>query len=106
MLPNANVAFLAIPGVGPGNYARTPTQLASYLSTIAPLWSIVTGLLLLRRYTKPRDVTTEAVSHLIRSLTPISEVAIAIPLGPRLPRSCGVCRIPLGVSRDKSVIVA
>ena len=70
MLLNANVAFLAIPGVDPGNYTRTPAQFASYLSIITSLGSIATGLLLLRQYEKPLGVTTEVVSHFIRSLTP------------------------------------
>ena len=69
MLLNANVAFLAIPSVDPGNRTRTPSQLASYLSIITSVGSIVIGLLLLRQHrTKPQDSADEVVSHLIRSL--------------------------------------
>ena len=64
MLLNANVAFLAIPGVDPANNTLTPAQFASYLSIIASLGSIVTGLLLLRQYrTKSQDATDKVVSH-------------------------------------------
>ena len=65
MLLNANVAFLAIPSVDPGNDTRTPAQLASYLSMITSVGSVVTGLLLLRQYrTKPQNAAQEVVSHL------------------------------------------
>ena len=64
MLLNANVAFLAIPSVDPGNHTRTPAQLASYLSIVTAVGSVVTGLLLLRQHrTKPQDAAEEVVSH-------------------------------------------
>ena len=66
MLLNANVAFLAIPSVDPGNHIRTPAQLASYLSVITSIGSIVIGLLLLRQHrTKPQDAAEEVVSHFV-----------------------------------------
>jgi len=66
VLLNANVAFLAIPSVDIGDRARTPAQLASYLSIITSLGSIVTGLLLLRQHrTKPQDAAEEVVSHFV-----------------------------------------
>ena len=73
MLLNANVAFLAIPSVDVGNRVRTPAQLASYLSIITSVGSVVTGLLLLRQHrTKPQDSAEEVVSRPIRSLSPPS----------------------------------
>ena len=74
MLLNANVAFLAIPSVDPGyGTHRTPAQLASYLSVVASIGSIVTGLLLQRQHrTKLHDPADEIVSYIARSLTPIS----------------------------------
>jgi len=107
VLLNANVAFLAIPSVDPGERNRSPTQLASYLSIVASIGSVVTGLLLLRQHrTKPQDAAEEVVSYPIRSLSPlslrslrrrllhnrtgISEVAFTMPLGSKLLRSCTV----------------
>ena len=64
MLLNANVAFLAIPSVDPGDHTRTPTQLASYISIVTSIGSVVIGLLLLRQHrTKPQDAADEVVSH-------------------------------------------
>ena len=64
MLLNANVAFLSIPSVDPGDRARTPAQIASYLSILTSIGSVVTGLLLLRQNrTKPQDAAVEVVSH-------------------------------------------
>ena len=72
MLLNANVAFLAIPSVDPGKHIRTPTQIASYLSILTSIGSVVTGLLLLRQHrTKPQDAAGEVVSHPVRSPSPI-----------------------------------
>lgn len=124
MLLNVNVAFLAVPGVDPGNHTRTPAQLASYLSIVVSLGSIVTGLLLLQQYrAEPEDVVAEVVSHLIRSLThtpPLTEFGVFSVIGQvsRKPSSrCSWARnssspvqsavfaIALGVSRDESVIV-
>lgn len=62
MLLNANVQFLAVPGVDPGNHYRSPTQIANYLSIITSIGSIVIGLLLLRQHkTKPEDSADEVV---------------------------------------------
>lgn len=61
----ANVAFLALPSVDPGNHHRTPVQLASYLSIITSIGSTVIGLLLLRQHrTKPQDASEEVVDYL------------------------------------------
>jgi len=65
VLLNANVAFLTIPSVDPGNHTRSPAQLASYLSVISSIGSIVVGLLLLRQHrTKPHDSTEEVEKYL------------------------------------------
>jgi len=48
VLLNANVAFLAIPSVDNGSNHRTPSQIASYMSVVASIGSIITGLLLIR----------------------------------------------------------
>jgi len=65
VLLNANVAFLAIPSVDTGNRTRTPSQLASYLSIITSVGSIVIGLLLLRHHrTKPQDSADEVDKYL------------------------------------------
>jgi len=59
------VAFLAIPSVDPGNHIRTPTQLASYLSVVTSIGSVVIGLLLLRQHrTKPQDAADEVDNYL------------------------------------------
>ena len=66
MLLNANVAFLAIPSVDPGDHIRTPAQLASYISIVTSIGSVVIGLLLLRQHrTKPQDAADEVVSLVI-----------------------------------------
>jgi chaperone required for assembly of F1-ATPase len=66
VLLNANVAFLAIPSVDSGDHVRTPAQLASYLSMVTSIGSIVIGLLLLRQHrTKPHDAAEEVVSHIV-----------------------------------------
>ena len=66
VLLNANVAFLAIPSVDPGNHTRTPAQLASYFSIITSIGSVVAGLLLLQQHrTKPQNSAEENVSRLI-----------------------------------------
>jgi len=65
VLLNANVAFLAIPSVDPGNRFRTPSQLASYLSIITSVGSTVVGLLLLRYHrTKPQDSADDVDKYL------------------------------------------
>ena len=61
------MAFLALPSVDPGNRTRSPTQVASYLSIITSIGSIVVGLLLLRRHkTKLSNVVEEVVSPFVR----------------------------------------
>jgi hypothetical protein len=66
VLLNANVAFLAIPSVDPGDRLRSPAQLASYLSIITSIGSTVTGLLLLRQHrTKPHDAAEEVVRDIL-----------------------------------------
>jgi len=72
VLLNANVAFLAIPSVdpgsGPGNHTRSPVQVASYISIVTSVGSVVIGLLLLRQHrTKPQDSADEVVSHYLIS---------------------------------------
>lgn len=63
----ANVAFLAIPSVDPGDRIRTPSQLASYFSIITSIGNVVIGLLLLRQHrTKPQD-NAEEVDNYLRS---------------------------------------
>jgi len=80
VLLNANVAFLAIPSVDPGDRNRSPTQLASYLSIVASVGSVVTGLLLLRQHrTKPQDSAEEVVSYPVRPLAPISSLTAPTP---------------------------
>jgi hypothetical protein len=63
---NVNVAFLAIPTVDPGHSAsiRSAAQLASYLSIMMTIGSIIIGLMLVRqnRPTKSLDTPEEAVS--------------------------------------------
>jgi len=64
VLLNANVAFLAIPGVNTGDGTHTPAKLASHLSIVTSIGSIVIGLLLLRQHRiKQQDVGEEIVSH-------------------------------------------
>ena len=63
----ANVAFLAIPGIDPGGRLCTPAQLASYLSIITSLGSVVTGLLLPQRY-----ITGENVVRDTSDLSPLT----------------------------------
>ncbi|KDQ55293.1 hypothetical protein JAAARDRAFT_332841 [Jaapia argillacea MUCL 33604] len=46
----ANVSFLAIQSVDQGPFNRAPPQIASYLSTIASIGSIMLGLLLVRQH--------------------------------------------------------
>ena len=71
VLLTANMAFLAIPSVDNGTRARTPTQVASYFSTVTSIGSIVIGLLLVRKHRdKPNEFADEVVSHFTRSLAP------------------------------------
>ena len=66
MLLNANVAFLAIPSVDPGNHIRTPAQLASFISIVTSIRSVVVGLLLLRQHrTEPHEAVEEVVSPIL-----------------------------------------
>lgn len=60
---NANVAFLAIQSIDNiGTHVRSPTQIASYVSMIASIGSIVLGLLLSRQNrTKFRETVDEFV---------------------------------------------
>ena len=79
MLLNANMAFLSISSVDPGNHIRTPAQLASYLSVIASVGSVVTGLLLLRQHrAKPQEAADDVVRHFILSLTSIPLTALDV----------------------------
>ena len=67
MLLNANVAFLAIQSVDQisenNNPDRSPAQIASYLSIIASIGSIILGLLLIRQNrTKSGGTADDVVS--------------------------------------------
>ena len=65
MLLTANVAFLAVPGVGSGDGTRALTQIVSYISIVTSLGCLVTGLILIRHHnTRPKDAVDEVVSHL------------------------------------------
>lgn len=67
VLLNANVAFLAIPSVDPGINDLTAAQIVSYISVASNIGSVITGLLLTRRYClyKPRETIEKAVrTHL------------------------------------------
>jgi hypothetical protein len=64
---SVTVGFLAIPGVIPSNNNATPvatsSQIASYLSLISSVGSIVVGLLLVRHHrTKKEEDPDGAVS--------------------------------------------
>ncbi|KAI0078375.1 hypothetical protein K474DRAFT_1660618 [Panus rudis PR-1116 ss-1] len=62
---NANGAFLAIPSVDTGPDQRTAAQVASYISIVASVGSILAGLLLVRQYrVKPKDTVEEAAAYL------------------------------------------
>ena len=63
MLLAADVTFLGLPSVDSGHPTRTPTQVATYISIVTCIGSVVTGLLLLRqRRTRLRDSADEVVS--------------------------------------------
>ncbi|KAK7676771.1 hypothetical protein QCA50_020239 [Cerrena zonata] len=65
VLLNANVAFLAVPGVNAGDGTRTPAQVTSYISIVTSVGSILIGLLLVRQYrVRPRDTVEEAATFL------------------------------------------
>lgn len=73
VLLNANVAFLAIPSVDPENNAanppfhpaRSPAQVASYISIVTSVGSIIVGLLLVRQYrVRPKETVEEAANFL------------------------------------------
>ena len=65
MLLTANVAFLAVPGVGSGNDTRTLTQIFSYVSIVTSLGCLVAGLILIRHHkVMPHDAVEGVVSHL------------------------------------------
>jgi len=76
VLLNANVAFLAIPSVDPSSnndthtYSRTPSQIASYLSVIAAVGSIITGLLLIRQHRTKKDGAEDVDAFLKRRSHP------------------------------------
>ena len=120
MLLNANVAFLAIQSVDHGGRTRTPAQLASYLSIITSIGSVVIGLLLLRHHrTKPHDSSDEVVSRIIWSRPSSSLTVIAIGSlsqkpssgcprvrNPRNPIQSALCVTALVVSADNPVVVA
>lgn len=61
VLLNANVAFLAISTVTPEPDAINAAQITSYVSVIASVGSILTGLLLTRQYRDKKNSATEAV---------------------------------------------
>lgn len=60
VLLNANVAFLAIRSVDVGS--GSPTQIASYISLVASLGSIIIGLVLSHKRVMDRS-NTQAVSN-------------------------------------------
>jgi chaperone required for assembly of F1-ATPase len=61
VLLNANVAFLAIPSVDESPEA-SPAQIASLLSIVSSVGSIILGLLLVRQHrTKAKEEASEAV---------------------------------------------
>ena len=66
MLLNANVAFLAIPSVDNGSGAINPAQVASYLSILTSVGSILLGLLLIRQHrVKSKDTADDANRFLL-----------------------------------------
>jgi hypothetical protein len=66
---NANVAFLAIPGVSPGG-TSTPSQICSYISVTASVGAVATGLLLMRQNrTKHRETADDAVRRFTGSIS-------------------------------------
>lgn len=64
MLLNANVAWLAIQSIDiDRNPYRSPIQVASYLSIVASIGSIILGLLLMRQNrTRAHGTATDVVS--------------------------------------------
>ncbi|KAF9225209.1 hypothetical protein BS17DRAFT_584588 [Gyrodon lividus] len=63
---NANVAFLAIPGVS-ANGAPTGPQICSYISVAASVGAVITGLILMRQNrTKHRDTAGDAAAFMMR----------------------------------------
>ncbi len=61
---NANVAFLAIQSVDTDSPSRRPEQIASYISVIASIGSIIIGLLLIKMSkTRLQDTAPYAVSN-------------------------------------------
>ncbi|KAH9947505.1 hypothetical protein B0H21DRAFT_738326 [Amylocystis lapponica] len=68
---NANVAFLTIPDVDPGGGKRTAAQIASFISIVTSIGSIILGLLLVRQHrVKPRETAHEAVEYLLKQKHP------------------------------------
>ncbi len=66
VLLNANIAFLAIQSIddSSSDKGRSPAQIASYVSTILSVGSIILGLLLLQKYRhKNRPSHTSRVSY-------------------------------------------
>ncbi|KAH7924789.1 hypothetical protein BV22DRAFT_1119960 [Leucogyrophana mollusca] len=65
---NANVAFLAVPGVDLGTGGNeSPAQIASYISIVNSVGAVILGLLLVRQNrTKGRESAEEAASFMTR----------------------------------------
>ncbi len=71
VLLNANIAFLAIQSIDESSVdkGRSPTQIASYVSTILSVGSVSLGLLLLQKYRhKNRDYNILHVSYIFYHL--------------------------------------
>jgi len=65
VLMNANVGFLAIQSVDTDSSRRSPAQIASYLSVVSSIGSILLGLLLIRRHkTKTKETADEVQAYL------------------------------------------
>ncbi|KAJ7678836.1 hypothetical protein B0H14DRAFT_3063488 [Mycena olivaceomarginata] len=64
VLLNANVAFLAIPTIDDGShiYARSISQIASYVSVITSLGSVIVGLILVRQNRSHKDGAIDVVA--------------------------------------------
>ncbi|KAF7350103.1 hypothetical protein MVEN_01312400 [Mycena venus] len=67
VLLNADMAFLAIPTVDNGQNipARSMAQIASYISVIASLGSVIVGLVLVREYRSRRDDLAESAAAVL-----------------------------------------
>lgn len=107
VLLNANVAFLAVPGV---NYGSA-TQIASYLSVITSIGSIITGLLLTRQYRDRKDSSSAEEAVCLPILVSINtqigsrrttfwKVGCTLPEGSRHWGSCIRCLTPYLCGRE------